>query len=173
MPGASRCRLIAFRASSPSTRQPPSFPRAPPRARTFSRMPSSGRRRDLVRVVLWMTGAQLSFSAMAVSIRALAGTLRIMEILAIRNGGGLAILLALGALNPAHMRALSGRRLALHVTRNTIHFGAQFLWAMGITLLPLTTVFALELTMPANTAPPAPMFLAERLTPSRFGVVIF
>ena len=52
-------------------------------------MPSSDRRRDLIRVVLWMTGALLSFSAMAVSIRALAGTLRIMEILAIRNGGGL------------------------------------------------------------------------------------
>src|SRR5258708_4022114 len=68
MPGASRCRLIAFRASSPSTRQPPSFPRSTPRARTFSRMPSSGRRRDLVRGVLWMTGALLSFSAMSVSI---------------------------------------------------------------------------------------------------------
>lgn len=136
-------------------------------------MPSSGRRRDLVRVVLWMTGALLSFSAMAVSIRALAGTLRIMEILAIRNGGGLAILLAVGAFNPAHMRALSARRLALHVTRNTIHFGSQFLWAMGITLLPLATVFALEFTMPAHTALLAAMFLGERLTPSRIGVVIF
>ena len=37
--------------------------------------------RHLVRVVLWMTGALLSFSAMAVSIRVLAGTLSIMEIL--------------------------------------------------------------------------------------------
>jgi hypothetical protein len=33
---------------------------------------------------------------MAVSIRALSGSPRILEILAIRNGGGLAILLALG-----------------------------------------------------------------------------
>src|SRR5712671_6398767 len=155
MPGASTCRLIAFPASSLSTRQPPSFPRSTPRARTFSRMPNSAPRRDLVRVVLWMTGALLSFSAMAVSIRALAGTLRIMEILAIRNGGGLAI------------------RLALHLTRNTIHFGSQFLWAMGITLLPLATVFALEFTMPAYTALLAAMFLGERLTPGRIGVVIF
>lgn len=130
-------------------------------------------RRDLVRVVLWMTGALLSFSAMAVSIRALAGTLRIMEILAIRNGGGLAILLALAAFNPAHIRALSARRLALHVTRNTIHFGAQFLWATAITLLPLATVFALEFTMPAYAALLAAMFLGERLTPSRIGVVVF
>ena len=120
-----------------------------------------------------MTGALLSFSAMAVSIRALSGTLRIMEILAIRNGGGLAILLALGAFNPAHMRALSTRRLALHVTRNTVHFGAQFLWATGLTLLPLATVFALEFTMPAYTALLAVLFLGERMTPSRIGVVVF
>jgi hypothetical protein len=131
------------------------------------------RRRDLVRVVLWMTGALLSFSAMAVSIRALSGTLRIMEILAIRNGAGLAILLALGAFNPAHLRALSARRIMLHITRNTIHFGSQFLWATGLTLLPLATVFALEFTMPAHTALLAAMFLGERLTPSRIGVVIF
>jgi drug/metabolite transporter (DMT)-like permease len=154
-------------------RQPASFPRSTPRARTVSRTPNSVRRRDLVRVVLWMTGALLSFSAMAVSIRALSGTLRIMEILAIRNGGGLAILLALGAFNPAHIRALSARRMALHLTRNTIHFGAQFLWAKGLTLLPLATVFALEFTMPAYTALLAAIFLNERLTPSRIGVVIF
>src|SRR5262249_6022877 len=101
------------------------------------------------------------------------GTLRIIEILAIRNGGGLAILLALGAFNPAHIRALSARRLALHVTRNTIHFGAKFLWATAITLLPLATVFALEFTMPAYAALLAAMFLGERLTPSRIGVVVF
>jgi drug/metabolite transporter (DMT)-like permease len=131
------------------------------------------RHRDLVRVVLWMTGALLSFSAMAVSVRALSGTLRIMEILAIRNGCGLAILLALGALRPAFMHALTARRLGLHLVRNTIHFGAQFLWAMSITLLPLATVFALEFTMPAYTALLAAVFLGERMTPSRVGVVVF
>jgi len=130
-------------------------------------------RRDLLSVVLWMTGALLSFSAMAVSIRVLSGKLRILEILAIRNGAGLLILLALGALNPALMRALTTRRLPLHVMRNTVHFGAQFLWAMGLTLLPLATVFALEFTMPAYTALLAAMFLGERMTPSRIGVVIF
>jgi drug/metabolite transporter (DMT)-like permease len=131
------------------------------------------RRPDLVAVVLWMTGALLSFSAMAVSIRALSGSLRIMEILAIRNGCGLLILLTLGALNPALLRALTMRRLMLHAMRNTIHFGAQYLWAMGLTLLPLATVFALEFTMPAYTALLAVMFLGERMTPSRIGVVVF
>jgi hypothetical protein len=39
--------------------------------------------RQIFRVVLWMSGALLAFSAMAISVRALAATLTIMEILAI------------------------------------------------------------------------------------------
>ena len=136
-------------------------------------MPSSVRRPHLVLAVLWMTGALLSFSAMAVSIRALSGSLKIMEILAIRNGGGLAILLLLGTFNPAFMRTLSMRRLPLHVVRSTIHFGAQFLWATGVTLLPLATVFALEFTAPAHAVVLSAAFLHERLTTGRIGVVIF
>ncbi len=136
-------------------------------------MPSSRRRADLARVVLWMSGALLSFSAMAVSVRALSGTLRIMEILALRNGGGLMILLVLAAFNPALMRTVSVRRLPLHLARNTVHFGAQFLWVTGVTLLPLATVFALEFTAPAQAVVLSAVFLRERLTPGRIGVVVF
>ena len=140
----------------PQTKPQPSTPPG----RTASRTPNNVQHRDLVRVVLWMTGALLSFSAMAVSIRALSGKLCILEILAMRNGGGLAILLVLGALNPALMRALSTRRLVLHIMRNTVHFGAQFLWAMGLTLLPLATVFALEFTSTGSRLMPT-SFLAR------------
>lgn len=129
--------------------------------------------RDLVRVVLWMTGALLSFSAMAVSIRALSGTLHILEILAIRNAGGLAILLGVGAWRPELLRTVNARRARLHMLRNGIHFGGQYLWATSLTLLPLATVFALEFTMPAYTALLAVIFLGERMTISRIGVVIF
>jgi drug/metabolite transporter (DMT)-like permease len=62
--------------------------------------------------------------------------------------------------------------LGLHVLRNTIHFGAQYLWAMSLLLLPLATVFALEFTMPAWTMLLAPFFLREHLTASRVGVVV-
>jgi drug/metabolite transporter (DMT)-like permease len=129
--------------------------------------------RDLLRVVLWMTGALLSFSTMAVSIRVLYGTLEIIEILAIRNASGLAILLALGLAQPHLLRPLTLRRAGLQLTRNTIHFGAQYLWALSLTLLPLATVFALEFTMPAYAAILAVIFLGERLTPGRIGVVVF
>jgi drug/metabolite transporter (DMT)-like permease len=133
-------------------------------------MPSSIRP-DLGRVLLWMTGALLSFSAMAVSVRALSGPLKVMEILAIRNGGGLVILLVAGAFNPALIRTVSIRRLPLHIMRNVIHFAAQFMWAVSVTLLPLATVFALEFTAPAHAVVLSAFFLRERLTPGRIGVV--
>jgi drug/metabolite transporter (DMT)-like permease len=134
-------------------------------------MPSSARRPDLVRVILWMTGALLSFSAMAISVRALSAQLKVMEILALRNAGGLLILLVLGAINPALMRTVSVKRLPMHAARNVIHFAAQFLWALGVTLLPLATVFALEFTAPAHAVMLSAVFLRERLTPGRIGVV--
>jgi drug/metabolite transporter (DMT)-like permease len=92
---------------------------------------------------------------------------------AIRNGGGLVILLLLVVFDRAHLRVLSARHVMLHVSRNTSHFVGQFLWATAITLLPLATVFALEFTAPAHTALLSAVFLRERLTPSQIGVVIF
>ncbi len=128
--------------------------------------------RDLRRVILWMTGALLSFSTMAVSIRGLATTLHILEILAIRNASGLVILLAIGLAKPDLLFAVNLRRARLQLSRNVIHFGAQYLWALSVTLLPLATVFALEFTMPAYAAILAVVFLHERVTAGRIGVVV-
>jgi drug/metabolite transporter (DMT)-like permease len=128
--------------------------------------------RDLLRVILWMTGALLSFSTMAVSIRGLATTLHVPEILAIRNASGLVILLAVGFARPQLLFAVTLRRWRLQLSRNVIHFGAQYLWALSITLLPLATVFSLEFTMPAYAAILAVVFLHEQLTPGRIGVVV-
>ena len=127
----------------------------------------------IVQVVLWMTGTLLSFSAVAIAIRSLAGALSVFEILAVRSFVGLVILLALGIARAPLRRSLSLRRIGLHVARNSIHFVGQYLWALGVTLLPLATVFALEFTMPAFTVLLAALALGERLRPSRLGVVVF
>ena len=128
--------------------------------------------RQLARVVLWMTGALLSFCVMAVSIRALAGTMSILEILTVRAAIGLAIIGAVVVVRPELRLTIGRRRLGLHVLRNSIHFGSQYLWALSLVLLPLATVFALEFTMPAWTILMAPFFLGERMTTSRVGAVI-
>jgi drug/metabolite transporter (DMT)-like permease len=124
------------------------------------------------RVVLWMSGVLLSFTIMAVSIRALARTFNVFEILAIRNAAGLAILLAIACARPALRASLPSRRMGMHLLRNSVHFAAQYAWALSITLLPLATVFALEFTNPAWLALLAAWLLRERMTPSRAGAVV-
>jgi drug/metabolite transporter (DMT)-like permease len=119
-----------------------------------------------------MTGALLSFSAMAVSVRELAGTLSVMEILAVRSGLGLVVMAALAALRPELRATISSKHLPLQIFRNTVHLGASYLWAMSLLLLPLGTVFALEFTAPAWTLLLAVPVLGERMTASRIGAVV-
>jgi len=119
-----------------------------------------------------MVGALLSFCVMAVAIRKLSGPLTIMEILALRAALGLLIIGMVAIFRPAERHSINTRRLPLHILRNSVHFGSQYLWALGLVLLPLATVFALEFTMPAWTILLAPFFLGERMTRSRVGAVI-
>ncbi len=126
---------------------------------------------DIGRVVVWMSGALLSFSVMAVSIRALAATFSVFEILAVRSAGGLIVLAALALMRPALRPLLRTRRIGLHALRNSVHFAAQYAWALSITLLPLGTAFALEFTMPAWLALFATWLLGERMTASRTGAI--
>ena len=128
---------------------------------------------NLVRVVLWMVGALLSFSVMAVSIRLLAGRgLSIFEILTIRSALMLLILGGLMIFRPALRAAARPKRPGLHLLRNTIHYASQYSWALSLTLLPLAMVFSLEFTMPAWTAVLAAWILHERISPSRIGVIV-
>ena len=128
--------------------------------------------KNLVRVVLWMTGALLSFSAMAVSVRILAATLGVMEILALRAGLGLLVMATLAALRADLRATINCRHIRLHLFRNTVHVGSSYLWAMSLLLIPLAMTFALEFTTPAWTLLLAAPILGERLTASRIGAVV-
>jgi drug/metabolite transporter (DMT)-like permease len=119
-----------------------------------------------------MIGALLSFSMMAVAIRKLWGTFSLMEILALRAALGLLIVGVTAMFRPAERRSINTRRLPLHILRNGVHFGSQYLWAYGVVVLPLATVFALEFTMPAWTIILAHFFLGEHMSRSRVGAVI-
>src|SRR5215470_6423946 len=101
------------------------------------------------KVVLWMTGTLLSFSAMAVSVRALGRTLNVFEILTLRSLGGLVIVLTVLLARPNLIAGVVPRQLGLHFIRNGLHFAAGFAWTQSVVWLPLATVFALEFTMPA------------------------
>jgi len=120
-----------------------------------------------------MTGALLSFCAMAVSVRVLAGTLSVMEILALRAGLGLAVMASLAATRADLRATINSGHLPLHLFRNAVHVGSSYLWAMSLLLIPLAMTFALEFTTPAWTLLLAAPVLGERLTASRVGAVVF
>src|SRR5262245_6158204 len=103
-----------------------------------------------VRGALWMVGALVSFSVMAVSVRELLHTMGNFEILTIRSFMSLLILLFL--LPRQGLATLRTGRFGLHVLRNLFHFGGQYAWVYAISMLPLATVFAIEFTMPVWAA---------------------
>jgi len=118
-----------------------------------------------LRGALWMVGALVSFSVMAVSVRELLPTMGSFEILFIRSLMSLVFLLFL--LPSRGLKALRTRHFGLHVLRNVFHFGGQYAWVYAISLLPLATVFAIEFTMPVWAAVLAMIFLGERLNQGR------
>lgn len=115
--------------------------------------------------LLWMGLSMISFIGMSVGSRELAGTLSIQQVLFFRALVGLLVILAVGRSLLPELR--NGRLIGLHVIRNVVHFFAQYLWTIGIVMLPLASVFALEFTMPIWVAVFAFLFLKERLTTSR------
>jgi drug/metabolite transporter (DMT)-like permease len=133
---------------------------------------SAIRRADVAWLALWMTGTLLSFTAVATSVRALAGALSPFEMMAVRSAFGLTVMLVLLCARPGLRADLSVRRIRLHALRNTLHFASQIGWTVSVTLLPLATVFALEFTMPAWVAVFAVLVLGERMTASRVGALV-
>lgn len=125
----------------------------------------------IIRVVLWMTGTLLSFSAMAVSIRLLSDKLTVFEVLTVRSAGALIILFTLLAARPALRSQIKTRRLPLHFFRAATHFAGQFCWALSLTLLPFAMVFALEFTLPVWALILSIIILGERMTTGRLVVI--
>jgi len=123
-----------------------------------------------VRAALWMGGALLSFSLMAVAVRELLHAMGSFEILFLRSFVSLILLLLL--LPRFGLAALRTRHMGLQVVRNFFHFGGQYAWVYAISALPLATVFAIEFTMPVWTAVLATMMLGERLNRGRIVMLV-
>jgi drug/metabolite transporter (DMT)-like permease len=125
---------------------------------------------SVLKAVLWMAVALLSFTAMAVAVRELAGEMHAFQILFIRSTIGALIIVA--ALFATGWQQLGTRRLAVHGLRNVVHFIGQVLWIFGIQLLPLVTVFAIEFTTPLWAAVLAVLFLGERMNRGRWVALV-
>lgn len=119
----------------------------------------------IVTAAVWMGGALLSFSAMAVAGRELASEVSTFQILFYRSLIGLIVVS--GALTLTGWRQIRLKRLKLHVLRNAAHYTGQFGWFYGVGFIPLAQVFAIEFTVPVWTAILATFVLGERITRTR------
>ena len=113
--------------------------------------------------ITWMSGSLLSFCLMAIGARELAGEIPVFQTLFVRSAVGLLCVVAI--LYVTKQAALiKTKALGLHVFRNGFHLAGQYGWFLGIGLLPLAEVFALEFTVPIWTAIFASIVLKETLT---------
>ena len=123
-----------------------------------------------MRAVFWMLGAIASFCLMAIAARELDGKIDKFELLAIRSMVGFVLLVII--MNVIGRPALMfSQRTKTHFWRNLFHFIGQFSWLVGIGLLPLAQVFAIEFTVPLWVLIIAAIFLGEAITKRKLASV--
>ncbi|MGJ8693978.1 MAG: DMT family transporter [Thalassotalea sp.] len=116
-----------------------------------------------IKAVIWMLGAITSFCLMAVGARELSDQMNTFQILLFRSIFGLFVMFFI-IISTGNTKLFYSRKLGLHGVRNIFHFIGQYGWFIGIGLLPLAEVFALEFTAPLWTALIASVVLNEKLT---------
>ena len=118
---------------------------------------------------LWMIGAIVSFTAMAVAGRTISGQLDTFEIMLYRSIMGFVIVIVIARL-AGTQREVDFKHFRMHLLRNIFHFAGQNLWFFALPLIPLAQLFALEFTSPIWVVLLAPIFLGERLTRRKLGI---
>jgi len=119
-----------------------------------------------LRAAVWMIGAILSFSSMAVAGRAVSIELDTFELLLYRSLIGI-VIVTIVAGTAGTLPQINTRHFSTHLIRNISHFIGQNLWYFAITVIPLAQVFALEFTSPLWVIALSPLLLGERLTQTR------
>lgn len=112
---------------------------------------------------IWMVGAIVSFSMMAIAGRAISDVHSTFEIMFFRSCIGIVLVVATSGLF-RRLTDIQTDRLGLHVVRNLSHFAGQNLWFFALPLIPFAQLFALEFTSPIWVLVFSPLFLGERLT---------
>lgn len=123
-------------------------------------------RSDIIRAVIWMSGAVVSFLTMSLAGRSLGAQFDTFEIMTWRSLTGLAIMICVLTLRRSWQQ-VTFDRMGLHLARNLAHFTGQNLWFYAVTLIPLAQLFALEFSSPIWVLILSAIILGERLTRPR------
>ncbi len=121
------------------------------------------------RAAIWMIGAILSFSSLAVAGRVVSHELDTSELLLYRSVIGIFIVTGVAAM-AGTLPQIGLHRMGTHLLRNAAHFAGQSLWYFALTVIPLAQVFALEFTSPLWVVLLSPLLLGEHLTRYRLMV---
>jgi drug/metabolite transporter (DMT)-like permease len=119
----------------------------------------------------WMLASIALLLLMAVSGRVVTRELDVFQAMEMRSVIALFMLLPF-IWREGGLGAMRTGILATHIGRNIAHYIGQFAWLMGLTLIPLAQVIAIEFTAPIWAAIMAAALLGERLT-WRKAVAIF
>ncbi len=133
---------------------------ASPLKLAFNRLPGTARG------AIWMVLGGLFLTLLAIVIRHLQTRYNVLEMILLRSVVSFLLILPwairVGLVN------LKTRRLGLHVFRNTIHYCGNIGWFVGVTLVPLADLSALQFTVPLFTLVLAAIFLRETVGPHRW-----
>jgi drug/metabolite transporter (DMT)-like permease len=124
-----------------------------------------------LKACIWMLGAVVSFSAMALAGRAVSVDLDTFVIMTYRSLVGV-VVIATMIFASGGVRRIQTDRFGLHLIRKVCHFTGQNLWFYALTLIPLAQLFALEFTTPLWVLILSPLLLSERLTRVRILVAL-
>ena len=124
-----------------------------------------------MQTIVWMSGALASFCLMAIGARELSGDLPIYQTLFFRSLIGLVCVSTVILLSKEKI-SIQTEKFGLHNIRNIFHFAGQYGWFLGIGLLPLAEVFALEFTVPIWTLAIAAIVLGEKITKKKVASIL-
>lgn len=113
-----------------------------------------------LRGAIWMLGAVVCFSLMAVAGRKISFALDTTEIMMYRSLVGL-MTVTLFATLTGQLGTISRTAFGLHILRNLAHFTGQNLWLAAVISAPLAQVFALEFTSPIWALLLAPLITGD------------
>ena len=133
----------------------------------------SGDRQRLVWAVVWMIGALVSFTLVAIAGRgAGARDVDALQIAVWRTLIGFAILLVIVMVQGIPFGSLRSQSPGFQAIRNLIHFTAQFCWLYALTRMSLAELTAIEFTAPIWVALLAPILIGERLSAIRLAAAV-
>ena len=120
----------------------------------------------VVRGPVWMVMGGLALLLLAIVIRELQGKYHVLEMIFLRSV--ISLLLILPWALRQQRSELRTNRLPLHIFRNGIHYLGNVCWFLGVTLVTLADLQALQFTTPLFTIILAAIFLREKVGPHRW-----